>query len=148
MERLFPPANSRHEPERILCDQFVPREELEEKKRDLKYLQFQLTMLRVDNTELRMRQNELCPVLAEVLRKSDEELHRTAPYTVQMAADGLTWETVTEMCCLGGCDMGVYTFPTERDALLFAALLKAVGYRPSHNTACSSCYAEYMRDCI
>ena len=45
----------------------------------------------------------------------------------------MLWETVTEHCCLGGCDMGVYTFPTERDALLFAALLQAAGYHPPHN---------------
>ena len=44
--------------------------------------------------------------------------------------------------------MDVYTFPTERDALLFAALLQAAGYHPPHNIACSSCYAEYQKDFI
>ena len=44
--------------------------------------------------------------------------------------------------------MGVYTFPTERDALLFAALLQAIGYHPPHNIACPACYAEYHKDCI
>ena len=33
---------------------------------------------------------------------------------------------MTSFCCLGGCDMDVYPFPSERDALLFAALLAAV----------------------
>lgn len=55
---------------------------------------------------------------------------------------------MTERCCLGGCDMGVYTFSAEREALLFSALLEAIGYRPDHNTACSSCYAEYRKDRI
>ena len=56
------------------------------------------------------------------------------------------WEAVTSFCCLGGCDMDVYPFPSERDALLFAALLKAVGYQPPHNVACAECYQEYMSE--
>lgn len=55
---------------------------------------------------------------------------------------------MTEYCCLGGCDMGIYSFDRERDALLFAALLSALGHKPSHNTACSACYAEYRKDCV
>lgn len=86
--------------------------------------------------------------LAGILKQPDDQIRRSARYAVQPTEDGLAWETVTEMCCLGGCDMGVYTFPTERDALLFSALLGAFGYCPPHNTACSDCYAEYMKDCI
>ena len=44
--------------------------------------------------------------------------------------------------------MGVYVFPKERDALLFAVLMSATEYKPSCNTACSACYAEYIKDCI
>ena len=44
--------------------------------------------------------------------------------------------------------MGIYTLPTEREALLYAEILRVIGYHPPHNTACSGCYAEYMKDCI
>lgn len=134
--------------ERTSYAQFILKEELARRERDLKYLQFQLAKVRADNTELRLRQNELRPALADVLKQSNDELRQAVPYTVQIAEDGLAWETVTEVCCLGGCDLGVYTFPTERDALLFSALLGAVGYQPPHNIACSGCYTEYMKDFI
>ena len=42
--------------------------------------------------------------------------------------------------------MDVYPFQSERDALLFAALLKVVGYQPPHNIACEKCYQEYMTE--
>ena len=83
-----------------------------------------------------------------VLKKSDDQLRQTLRFCVQRSEDGMAWETVTQHCCLGGCDMDVYTFPTERDALLFAALLQAAGYHPPHNIACSSCYVEYQKDFI
>ena len=38
------------------------------------------------------------------------------------------------------------SFPSERDTLLFAALLKAVGYQPLHNIVCAECYKEYMSE--
>ncbi len=57
-------------------------------------------------------------------------------------------EIVTDHGCLGGCDLNVYAFPSERDALLFARLLDAIGYRSPQNIACPVCYAEYMQDCI
>ena len=44
--------------------------------------------------------------------------------------------------------MEVHTFPAERDALCFAALLQAVGYESPHNFACHACYAENMQGCI
>ena len=84
----------------------------------------------------------------QVLRKTDALLRREARFCVQRSETGTMWETVTTHCCLGGCDLDVYTFPTERDALLFAALLQAAGYRPPHNIACPACYAEYHKDCI
>lgn len=85
---------------------------------------------------------------ADILGKTDDELRRYSRCIVQPTEDGRTWETVTATCCLGGCDMDVFTFRTQRDALLFSALLEAEGYRPRHNTACPECYAEYVKDCI
>lgn len=79
---------------------------------------------------------------------SDEELRESSQFSVRQSESGPGWETVTGFCCLGGCDMDVYRFRTGRDALLFAALLKAVGYHPPHNIACGQCYQEYMSEQI
>ena len=95
---------------------------------------------------MREHKEETPQMFAPVLMKTDAQLRREARFCVQRSEDGMSWETVTEHRCLGGCDMGVYTFSTERDALLFAALLQAAGYRPPHNIACSACYAEYQKD--
>ena len=122
-----------------------PGEDLE---RDLRRTQAQLVESRAEIAALRRQKGDLRPALARVLKKTDEELRAYRYCTVQPVEDAHEWEAVTEQCCLGGCDMGVYTFPTEREALVFAALLEAVGYRPDHNTACSSCYAEYRKDHI
>jgi len=124
------------------------QEKLLKKEREIRYLEFQLLKVRADNTRLQIRRNELCPAIAEILRKPNDALRQTLRYSVRRTEDGLAWETVTEHCCLGGCDMGIYTFPAEREALIFAAMLDAVGYRPLHNTACHDCYAEYMRDSV
>ncbi|MDO5595040.1 MAG: hypothetical protein Q4G01_09575, partial [Eubacteriales bacterium] len=69
-------------------------------------------------------------------------------FPIRKSETGDGWETVTGFCCLGGCDMDVYHFRTERDALLFAVLLAAVGYKPPHNIACPACYEEYMKDSL
>ena len=37
---------------------------------------------------------------------------------------------------------------TLSEALLYAEILRVIGYHPPHNTACNGCYAEYMKDCI
>lgn len=117
-------------------------------EQELHCAQAQLMEARAEITALRRQKGDLRPALARVLKKTDEELRASVYCAVQPAENTCEWETVTERCCLGGCDMGVYTFPTEREALVFAALLEAIGYRPDHNTACSSCYAEYRKDCI
>lgn len=86
--------------------------------------------------------------LAGILKQTDAQLRRSIRYIVQPAEDKTAWEAVTEHCCLGGCNLEIYTFPTERDALLFAALLQAAGYRPRHNVACSVCYAQHLKETI
>ena len=77
---------------------------------------------------------------------SNEELRKASRFSVRRSESGPGWEAVTSFCCLGGCDMDVYSFPSERDTLLFAALLKAVGYQSPHNVACAECYQEYMSE--
>lgn len=117
-------------------------------ERELRRAQARLMEARAEIAALRRQKGELRPVLAHVLKKTNEELRASMRCAVQPAEDLRKWETVTEQCCLCGCDMGVYPFSTEREALVFSALLEAIGYRPGHNTACSSCYAEYIKDCI
>jgi hypothetical protein len=84
--------------------------------------------------------------ISRILLMTDEELQGVSRFPVWRSKSEPGWETVTGFCCLGGCDMDVYRFQTERDALLFAALLKMVGYQPPHNIACDECYQEYMSE--
>lgn len=36
-------------------------------------------------------------------------------------------------------------FQSERDALLYTALLQTAGFRPRNNLSCSQCYSEYLK---
>ena len=121
---------------------------LEEKQRDIKYLEFQLARVRAEKFDLEQRSLELRDIIACALNEPVDRLRSTVRFHVREAESGSCWEVVTDHCCLGGCDMNIYGLPSERDALLFARLLDAVGYRPPHNIACPSCYAVYMRDCV
>lgn len=125
---------------------FRLRQELERKQRDINYLEFRLTQTRADKFELEQRPAELRGIIAEILNEPMEQLGRAARFHVREAEPGPGWEVVTDHCCLGGCDMNVYTFQSERDALLFARLLKAVGYRPPHNIACPACYYVLVKE--
>lgn len=124
------------------------RERLERKQRDINYLEFQLAKTRAEKFELEQRPAELRDTIARILEESDEQLGNAARFQVWEAETGPGWEVVTDHCCLGGCDLNVCSFPSERDALLFARLLDAAGYRPPHNVACPACYEEHMKDCI
>lgn len=128
--------------------EFLLRQKLEDKERDVKYLQFQLAKARADVSELQQLRTSAAEVFAEVLSRNDEQLRQSPAHIVRETADKTAWEVVTAHCCLGGCDLDVYTFPTERDAQLYSALLKAVGHHVPNNRACPTCYAEYMKDCI
>lgn len=132
----------------ISYEVFSLRRELEEKQRDNRYLQFQLAKTRSEKYELERKPFDLRDIIAGTLNESEEQLRKTARFQVRKTESGTEWEVVTGYCCLGGCDMDVRTFPSERDALLFAHLLIDVGYQSPHNVACSACYAEYMKDCI
>lgn len=98
--------------------------------------------------ELEQRPTELRDTIAAILNEPGDQLRSAVRFHVREAEPGPGWEVVTDHCCLGGCDLNVYDFPSERDALLFARLLDVVGYRPSHNIACPACYEEHMKDCI
>lgn len=111
-------------------------------------MQMQLTKARADIYELQQRPQKLRDDIYHALCMSDAQLREISRYPVQKDETGASWETVTGFCCLGGCDMDVYPFQTERDALLFSTLLKVVGYQAPHNAACSACYEEYMSENI
>lgn len=136
-------------------DRFFPdgetydlRERLEQKQRDINYLKFQLIRTRAEKSELEQRPVGLRDTIVAILNEPVEQLRNAVRFQVREAETGSRWEVVTDHCCLGGCDLNVCTFPSERDALLFARLLNAVGYRSPHNISCPACYEEYMKDCI
>lgn len=124
------------------------QEKLEKKQRDIHYLEFQLAKTRANQFELERKPVELRDTIAGILKESDEQLRSAARFQARKAEPDSSWEIVTDHCCLGGCDLNVYAFSSERDALLFSRLLDAVGYHSPHNIACPDCYEEHMRDCV
>ena len=108
-------------------------------------LQEELARIKEKNRSLAERQRDQ---LADVLKKNDVELRKGRLFPVRPAPISGQWEAVAEHCCLSGCDLEVYSFASERDALLFSALLETLGYEPRRNMACHQCYTEYSRDMI
>lgn len=86
-------------------------------------------------------------IFAKVLQMPDEDLSALYAFPCAPADDEATsWEVTTQVCCLGGCEMSVYSFPDERSARLFAVLLERSGCRLRYAAACPDCYAEYQKD--
>lgn len=127
-------------------DEYAAEREMNRKR--ICELEGLLAQMQKECCTLKNRLSSQRELVAHFLQKSDDELRKAVAYNCSRSQDGKHWEVVTEYCCLGGCDMGIYPFDRERDALLFAALLSALGHKPSHNTACSDCYAEYGKDCV
>lgn len=128
--------------------EFVLQDELRRSQEGVAFLQGELKKARERIYDLERISQECDGRLASVLAKSDVQLRDGLHFDVRKAETGEQWEVVTGYCCLGGCDMGVYAFAAERDALLFATLLDMIGFKPSPNTACSTCYAEYIQNCV
>lgn len=110
-------------------------------RRELNTVQAEISTLRA---KLRPRKE----ILADLLQKTNEDLRAGLRYQVRPSTQSGQWETVTQWCCLDGCAMGLYTFASERDAMLFSILLDALGYEPNRNAACPECYAEYSKDFV
>ena len=99
--------------------------------------------------DIRKDMDAAADLVAKVLQMRDEDMRALRAFPCAPADDEATsWEVVTQICSLGGCDMSVYSFADERNARIFAALLERFGYRLRYDTACPSCYAEYMKDRI
>lgn len=120
--------------------------ELEAKEHeDIKYLRFQLTRTRAENTNLQNQVNSGCVQFATLLSMSEEELRKAAScYEVSPSDDDSNWTVVVEHCALCGCELETAPFRTERDALLYSALLNVAGYHARNNLSCSQCYREYL----
>lgn len=119
--------------------EFVPKGELD-------CLHLQLTEAQEKLYDLQCRPQDWKFFIYELFCMPDEQLQENAQSPVQHSRTGKGWETVTGFCCLGGCDLDVYSFQSEREALLFSAILKTVGYQAPHNVACSACYEKYMAE--
>lgn len=129
-------------------EDFSLRQQLENRQRENHYLQFQLAKTRADKYELEQKPFGLRDIFADILNESEEQLREAVRFQTREKEVGTGWEVVTGYCCLGGCDMDIRTFSSERDALLFTCLLNAVDYHAPHNIACAACYAEYMKNYV
>lgn len=111
---------------------------------DIRFLRFQLTKLRAEKTELLSRMDGLRDKFSALLNMTEEQLQDDAcRYDVWEADHEPGWFVATDHCVFCGCGLEVTDFRTRRDALLYAALLQTVGYRPKHNLSCPACYAKY-----
>lgn len=146
--RSFLSALSRRRPKDSLRTTLlqIRADELEGKENaDIKYLRWQLTKLRAENTDLRNRGNEVCASAAPLFHMPVEELRQTAcRYQVIPPDGGTGWAVVREHCVFCGCTLETVSFRTERDALLYATLLQAAGHRPQNSLSCSRCCSEYL----
>ena len=74
---------------------------------------------------MRNRGNEVCASAAPLFHMPVEELRQTAcRYQVIPPDGGTGWAVVREHCVFCGCTLETVSFRTERDALLYAALLQ------------------------
>lgn len=99
-----------------------------------------------EGVDLSGKMEAMADIFAKVLQMPDSALRALRAFPCAPAdEEAVSWEVVTEVCSLGGCDMSVYSFEDERSARLFAALLKRTGCRLRYDAACLRCYAEYQR---
>ena len=99
--------------------------------------------------DIRKDMDAVADIFAKVLQMPDEDLRALRAFLCAPADEEATsWEVVTEVCSLGGCDMSVYSFKDERSARLFVALLERTGCRLRYKVTCPSCYTEYQKDIL
>ena len=97
--------------------------------------------------DIRKDMDAAADIFAQVLQMPDGDLRALRAFSCAPEDEEATsWEVVTEVCGLGGCDMRAYSFKDERSARVFAALMEHTGCRLRYDTACPSCYAEYQKD--
>lgn len=114
------------------------------REQDIRFLRFQLTKLRAEKTELLHQADGLRDKFSALLNMTEGQLQDSAcRYDIWEAGREPGWFVATDHCVFCGCGLEIVPFHSKRDALLYAALLQTVGYRPKHNLSCPACYAEY-----
>lgn len=115
-------------------------------KQDIRFLRFQLTKTRSELTELSQQPDSFPQRFAALLHMPEEDLRKAAcRYEVYPSDDGGGWTVVVEHCVFCGCAVKTEAFQSERDALLYTALLQTAGFCPRNNLSCSQCYSEYLK---
>ena len=115
-------------------------------KQDVRFLRFQLTKTRSELTELSQRPDSFPQRFAALFHMPEEDLRKAAcRYEVYPSDDGGDWTVVVEHCVFCGCAVKTEAFQSERDALLYTALLQTAGFRLRNNLSCSQCYSEYLK---
>mgnify|MGYP007072683332 FL=1 len=99
--------------------------------------------------DIRKDMDAAADIFAQVLQMPDGDLRALRAFSCAPADEEATsWEVVTEVCSLGGCDMRAYSFKDERSARVFAALMEHTGCRLRYKATCPSCYTEYQKDIL
>ena len=115
-------------------------------EQDVRFLRFQLTKTRSELTELSQQPDSFPQRFAALFHMPEEDLRKAAcRYEVYPSDDGDGWTVVLERCVFCGCAVKTEAFQSERDALLYTALLQTAGFRPRNNLSCSQCYSEYLK---
>lgn len=115
-------------------------------EQDIRFLRFQLTKTRSELTELSQRPDSFPQRFAALFHMPEEDLRKAAcRYEVYPSDDGGGWTVVVEHCVFCGCAVKTEAFQSERDALLYTALLQTAGFCPKNNLSCSQCYSEYLK---
>ena len=127
--------------------QWVDAEQVDDSlEQDVRFLRFQLTKTRSELTELSQRPDSFPQRFAALFHMPEEDLRKAAcRYEVYPSDDGGGWTVVVEHCVFCGCAVKTEAFQSERDALLYTALLQTAGFRPRNNLSCSQCYSEYLK---
>ena len=113
---------------------------------DARFLRLQLTKARAENTDLKSRTKDFGERFAALFHMPDDGLRENAcGYEIRRESVGTSCEVVLEHCVFCGCAAKTEAFQSERDALLYVALLQTAGYHPRRNLSCPLCYAEYEK---
>ena len=125
--------------------QWVDAEQVDDSlEQDVRFLRFQLTKTRSELTERSQRPDSFPQRFAALFHMPEEVLCRL-PCRYEIGRSGGNWAVVLERCVFCGCAVKTEAFQSERDALLYVALLQTAGYHPRRNLSCPPCYEEYEK---
>ncbi len=127
--------------------EWADAEELgEDAGQDARFLRLQLAKVRAENTDLKSRTNDFGERFAALFHMPDGRLREIVrSYEIRWKPGGTSCEVVLEHCVFCGCAVETKAFQSERDALLYVALLQTAEYQPRRNLSCPSCYEEYEK---